>query len=710
MRAVVVVVAVAVAGILGLGNLALGEIYQWEWVDPADPSQGVRQSTSVCPDGAGVDAIPNASLDFRDLTQAYLIQANLTNAQFTYATLTNADLSLANLTNANFSAATLTSTNLTDAVVQGAHFEVRNGVYPVGTGLPLAQLYSTASYKSGDLTGIGLYANNLTGGDFAGKNLCNAGFGDAWLTNANLSQANLTNANLSFARLANADLTDAVISGANLMHSDFAAVQLYSTASYRSGDLTGIGLRSNSLEGWNFAGKNLSNADLNSAGLADANLTGANLTNADLSFTWMTNADLTDAVVKGADFYASRDFTSTQLYSTASYKSGDLAGIGLRSMDLTGGDFAGKNLSHADFSSSLLINADLRQANLSSADLSYATLKNADLTDAVVKGASFDREWHYLPAEYDGSGLTLAQLCSTASYKDGDLTGIGLSWHNLGGGDFAGKNLSNANLSNANLGFATLTDTDLTDAVISGADLYHTGIAVAQLYSTATYRSGDLTGIGLGGNDLTGCNFAGKNLSNAVLRYANLGSATLTNADLSGADTRGALDLGDVASAVTTNMIRPDGTIRGLDLAGGLTLVVRNDHGDPNASPPAPSIAIRIENSMNMGTNGLLKLLLETDTWGSTISFEPGIPVSLGGTLVLDFVPGSYPQAGQKFRLFDWTGVSPTGEFWVPMMPVYAQWDLGNLYTTGYVTLLTPEPTVLLLLALGGLALTRRRA
>jgi len=36
-----------------------GDIYQWAWVNPSDPSQGKIESTTLCPGGAGVSAAPD---------------------------------------------------------------------------------------------------------------------------------------------------------------------------------------------------------------------------------------------------------------------------------------------------------------------------------------------------------------------------------------------------------------------------------------------------------------------------------------------------------------------------------------------------------------------------------------------------------------------------------------------------------------------------
>ena len=100
-----------------------------------------------------------------------------------------------------------------------------------------------------------------------------------------------------------------------------------------------------------------------------------------------------------------------------------------------------------------------------------------------------------------------------------------------------------------------------------------------------------------------------------------------------------------------------------------------------------------------MGPGGTLRMVFEADAWDSTISFAPGIPVTLGGTLELTFADdvNLASQVGRTFDLFDWTGVNPTGAFAVSSP--YA-WDLSNLYTTGEVTLTAvPEPSTLLLLS-----------
>ena len=75
-------------------------------------------------------------------------------------------------------------------------------------------------------------------------------------------------------------------------------------------------------------------------------------------------------------------------------------------------------------------------------------ITGADFGDAEISGAIFDT--HYRRGAYlgqlFGTGFTLDQLYSTASYEAHDLTGIRLGANNLSGGNFVGQNLANSNL------------------------------------------------------------------------------------------------------------------------------------------------------------------------------------------------------------------------------------------------------------------------
>jgi hypothetical protein len=219
--------------------------------------------------------------------------------------------------------------------------------------------------------------------------------------------------------------------------------------------------------------------------------------------------------------------------------------------------------------------------------------------------------------------------------------------------------------------------------------------------------------------DLSGWNFAGQNLTNAVfynallanadLSQANLvnasfSGATLTDANFTAADMRGSTRA-DVSRAIVKNTIRPDGVIFGLDLENGSELVVRDDDG---VSPgplltPRPPIPITIRDHMAISDGGSLRFLFDSDSWDSLFSFEAGIPVTLGGTLKLEFSPDVelQSQIGRTIQLFNWTGVAPTGTFGV-VSPYL--WDLSQLYTSGEITLIAvPEPSALLLASVAGL-------
>jgi uncharacterized protein YjbI with pentapeptide repeats len=275
----------------------------------------------------------------------------------------------------------------------------------------------------------------------------------------------------------------------------------------------------------------------------------------------------------------------------------------------------------------------------------------------------------------------------------------------------------------ANFINATLTGANFTCAVVRGANVARTGFTAAQLYSTASYQNHDLRGITLG-SDFSGWNFAGQDLSGATFvslasfsgtdfSHANLTNATanadLSSANLTAADARGAQSFIAARSVRTTNLIFPDGHIAGLDLTGGQLLLVRNYHGNPATSPPTGPLPIVVDQHLRMDSTGVLSVMLDADQWDSLITFASAIPVSLGGgTLELSFANDVdvNEQIGRTFRIFDWTGVSPSGSF--TLSSAYA-WDLSALYTSGQVTLV-PEPGSLALLCLGTLAeLNRRR-
>jgi uncharacterized protein YjbI with pentapeptide repeats len=393
-------------------------------------------------------------------------------------------------------------------------------------------------------------------------------------------------------------------------------------------------------------------------------------------------------------------------------------GLDLEMAYLTGADLSGAYGHYAN-----LTNADLSKANLTNADFyEGAILTGADFTGAEVRGASFGAS--------HGSGITLAQLYSTASFQAHDLTGIQLQFNDLTEGAFAGQRLANANLGAATLTDAIFRDANLTHAVFVA---YVCGIDDCfPSYATligADFSRANLFNAHFGSSNLTGANLRQANLTNATFfTCAHLFGgclpihAALTDADLTEADARGAgltESWLSFSSATTTNLIRPNGRIDGLDLDAAGRLIVRDYDGyaggyDANIGDyrnPIPPIAITVAQRLQMSAGGALRMVFEADAWDSTISFAPGIPVTLGGTLELTFAADVElaSQIGRTFQLFDWTDVAPLGAFSVSSP---YRWNLANLYTTGEVTLTSvPEPTTIALTAAGavGAVHCRRR-
>ncbi len=264
----------------------------------------------MAPDGAGRDAEPNAILNNIDLTIAWLQGKDLFNASFS-----NSDL---------------TDTDFTDTVIQQADFRSTTD-----SGFTATQLYSTASYKFGNLRGISFTGNDLSGWNFSEQDLTTADLGNKTI---------LTGTDFSEAEIRGVDFSWTTEFG-------FTSSQFYSTASYQLGDLSGISLRFNDLTGWDFSNQNLSNSDL--AGLYDTG-----------GFSILTNADFNGAIISGTDFSRSLGFTSEQLYSTSSYQVENLTGIQLSEIELSGWNFSGQKTINANFIGSNLDNADFSQAKL----------------------------------------------------------------------------------------------------------------------------------------------------------------------------------------------------------------------------------------------------------------------------------------------------------------------------------------------------------
>jgi uncharacterized protein YjbI with pentapeptide repeats len=447
-------------------------------------------------------------------------------------------------------------------------------------------------------------------------------------------------------------------------------------------------LRRFDLTGASFIQSNLHRSDFTLSNLTDANFRGAVVTLCNISFSNLNGADFReanlseatfhnstllganfeDAIIFGTRFDFTQGFTASQLYSTASYKAKDLTRVAIERVDLTGWNFAGQNMSRMELGGSKLDNADL----------SHTTL--------------------------------LADLINTS---------------------LVGANLRNADLRRAHLSSANVSGADFTDAMVSDAVLVSLDkgtFVEQQLYSTASYKQGNLAGIRLAHNNMRGWNFSQQNLTKAEflfsdlqnasflnanlddadldvadLRGADFNGASLVRASLSGADLRSADGLHLDATTYVANAIHPDGTIHGIEQFYSLIL---RDH----------TFGVTIKDRFELSEYSGLSLEIEDSDWNSTISVDPSVVPLLDGYLSIGFsseVGQLEDLAGTTFDLFDWNQtLGPTNRFLEIYVPYPTTWDLSKLYDTGEVTLLAvPEPSTWLLLVLAcvALAATRRR-
>lgn len=217
--------------------------------------------------------LTDASFTGAILSDKALTGSKLINAIFSSVILSRTLLDNTILTGSNFTESQLTDADLSGALISNTSFRSTTNV-----GFTAAQLHSTASYQSRNLSGIDLSYNNLEGWDLSKQDLSHVSFGNSQITDMDLSGSTIEG--VSFSGTTTRGFTD---------------LQLYSTASYQDGNLRGLNLSSNDLTNWNFTNQNLSGSIFSGVKLQDANLSGANLT--DVTF----GATFNGTILNGAD-------------------------------------------------------------------------------------------------------------------------------------------------------------------------------------------------------------------------------------------------------------------------------------------------------------------------------------------------------------------------------------------------------------------------
>src|SRR5947207_1765950 len=139
---------------------ARADIFQWEYINPANPALGKRASVTLTPGGAGANSVPGANLSYKDLTKAYLIGADLGAyseywSDYSYPSdLTGTNFTQADLSNASLFGARLTGANLSQANLTNARF------WGITSGL------NDFTYWGADLAGANLSGAEVRGADF----------------------------------------------------------------------------------------------------------------------------------------------------------------------------------------------------------------------------------------------------------------------------------------------------------------------------------------------------------------------------------------------------------------------------------------------------------------------------------------------------------------------------------------------------------------
>ena len=386
-------------------------------------------------------------------------------SNFTNATLTKADFTSANLLGTAFTNANLSEASLGEANVQDADFTNANlsGAWL----MKVKNLTDTQLRSASDITKI--YIDNISKFNLSGLNMSGA-----YLRDANVQDANFTNANLSGADLHDANVQDANFTNANLSGASLWEVKNLTDTQLRSAsDITKIHIVN--VSKFNLSGLNMSGAWLHGANAQDANFTNANLSGASLGEANVQDVNFTNANLSGASLWEVKNLTDTQLRSASDITKisiDNVSKFNLSGLNMSGAYLSGANAEDADFSNADLTDAELDNANLSGANFTRAVLSGtstngADFTNAIIQGADL--------SSMVSSGFTEAQLKTTASYKEGNLTGVMFDYNNISKWDLSNQNLQNASFFATRITSVNFTNSDLRGAettATSGAAIY----------------------------------------------------------------------------------------------------------------------------------------------------------------------------------------------------------------------------------------------
>jgi len=397
------------------------------------------------------------------------------------------------------------------------------GQQPLPASTP-QQLFSSANFQNRDLQGFEIPAKHF---DLSGVDLQGFNIRDANLDHANLQNANLQRADLSSTTLRNADLTNANLRGALFFGADLRGVlgadftdadirraslpvltreQLEATQSYKDMNMLGIWLHPQTdLSGIDFNNQNLGWSFFNGTRVSDGSFREADLTSASFSSAELHRPDFSDSILTSAFF---RD---------AELHGADFSRANLKDASFIGADLTGANLKGANVEGINLSGAKLTGANLEGMDLGSARHATADFEGANLTNANIVNVW------FSNHGtLTLEQLQSTASYRNNNLHGIGLTGFDLRNWDFSNQDLSGADFSRAQLEGANFTDASIRRTMLHS-------LSAEQLVSTRSYRDKELDVL-ITLSDFSGVDFSGQNFQGSWIAWTEVNGADFTDA------------------------------------------------------------------------------------------------------------------------------------------------------------------------------------
>lgn len=318
---------------------------------------------------------PGMNAAGRDLRGCEFITQDLTGAVFDDCNLYGVRINCSILKRASFRGAIFQGANVevslgdegadfTDATINGAWRASAEGFKFYGLGLSPHQLMSTWSYKNKDLRQCEIRCSNSPGEavslDFRGADLREATIlGDC-------SKCDFTDARIY----------EVFFGDGSITFDKLASTYDFKNRSLRVRLVIGRKTAARPSEKWDFSRINLKGSDLDRLPM-------------DMNFT---NAKINDCTIRNG-------LTKQQLYSTASYKQGNLAGLSLVSCDLSG--------------------YDLSSANLTGCKFHNCKFAGTDFEDAVITAARFSRNNSI-------AKLTFKQIKSTWNYKNNRMEGITL--------------------------------------------------------------------------------------------------------------------------------------------------------------------------------------------------------------------------------------------------------------------------------------------